>query len=208
MDATALIEPKTIIPVVEIQESNLAPMLAKTLRDAGIKAIEITLRTSGALDAIEMIASEVPDITVGAGSVRFAEQIESISRRGARFAVSPGASLPLLEAAANCQMPFVPGAATPSEMIALMEHGYCLQKFFPAELSGGVAKIKAISSPLPEIRFFPTGGISAELASDYLSTDCVYCIGGSWIVSQELLAEKRFEEIGRLATEAVRICNV
>lgn len=208
MDATTIIEPKTIIPVVVIQQASLASLLAKTLRDAGIKAIEITLRSAAALDSIDIIASEVPDISVGAGSVRLPEQIDDVARRGAQFAVSPGASLSLLKAAKKSKMPFVPGAVTPSEMIELMEHGYFLQKFFPAELSGGISKIKAISAPLPDIRFFPTGGINVDLASDYLSTDCVHCLGGSWFVGQDLLCEKRIGEIGRLAAEAVRLCDV
>jgi len=124
---------------------------------------------------------------------------------GAQFAVSPGASDRLVTAAKAIGMPFVPGAATPSEMIALLEKGYRLQKYFPAELSGGMAKIKALSAPLPEIRFFPTGGINANSAGDYLAIECVHCIGGSWFVPADMIEEKRFSEMASLARDALKI---
>jgi 2-dehydro-3-deoxyphosphogluconate aldolase/(4S)-4-hydroxy-2-oxoglutarate aldolase len=203
MDASKLLSKSRIVPVLVINELAVAVDLAVTLRDAGIDTIEVTLRSPDALAAIELIATKVPDIIVGAGSVRQAKQFAEIARHGAGFAVSPGASDQLIEAAKNTNMPFVPGAATASEMILLMEQGYHLQKFFPAELSGGIAKLKALSAPLPEVRFFPTGGINANLASDYLSLSCVSCIGGSWFVPPTLLADKNFKAIGQLAVEAL-----
>jgi 2-dehydro-3-deoxyphosphogluconate aldolase/(4S)-4-hydroxy-2-oxoglutarate aldolase len=204
MDASKLLSKSRIVPVLVINELAVAVDLAVTLRDAGIDTIEVTLRSPDALAAIELIATKVPDIIVGAGSVRQAKQFAEIARHGAGFAVSPGASDKLIEAAKNTNMPFVPGAATASEMILLMEQGYHLQKFFPAELSGGIAKLKALSAPLPEVRFFPTGGINANLASDYLSLSCVSCIGGSWFVPPTLLADKNFKAIGQLAAEALK----
>ena len=207
MDATNLFESKRLVPVVVIEDESIAVDLAKTLVDAGIGAIEITLRTENALAAIELVANQVTDIVVGAGSVRRSSQFEEIIARGARFAVSPGATDQLISAAKRNNMPFVPGAATASEVLSLMEHGYRLQKFFPAQLSGGIAMLKALSAPLPEVRFFPTGGIDADLARDYLDLNCVNCIGGSWFVPSELLADREFGKIGQLAASAVQICH-
>lgn len=205
MDASNLLSKSRIVPVVVIEDAATAVDLAKTLRDVGLCAIEVTLRTECALAAIELIANQVPDIIVGAGSMRRPAQFAEIAARGARFAVSPGATDLLIDEAIRSNMPLVPGAATASEMINLMERGYVLQKFFPAELLGGVAMLKALSAPLPEIRFFPTGGITAALAKDYLSLSCVTCIGGSWFVPAALLREGQFEKIGQLAAEAVAL---
>jgi 2-dehydro-3-deoxyphosphogluconate aldolase/(4S)-4-hydroxy-2-oxoglutarate aldolase len=205
MDASELIQAKSIVPVVVIQDAGSALDLAMLLADAGFNAIEVTLRTPAALEAIELIATKVPGITVGAGSVRNPDQFARISDCGARFAVSPGASDRLVAAAQAIGMPFVPGAATASEMIALLEQGYRLQKFFPAELSGGLAKIKALSAPLPEVRFFPTGGIDADSAGDYLASECVHCIGGSWFVPGDLVEQQRFSELASLASDALQI---
>jgi 2-dehydro-3-deoxyphosphogluconate aldolase/(4S)-4-hydroxy-2-oxoglutarate aldolase len=170
MGATKLIEHISIVPVVVIEDKATAGGLAKCLRDAGVTAIEVTLRTPDALAAIEIIAKEVPEILVGAGSIRQTGQFEEIAKRGAQFAVSPGATTALIETAAANGMPFVRGAATASKMLSLYEHGYRLQKFFPAERLGST---KALSAPLPETRFCPTGGINAALASDYLALACV-----------------------------------
>ena len=207
MDASELFSSSRIVPVVVLEDKDIAVDLAKTLRDAGIAAIEVTLRTSDALAAIELIANQVPDIIVGAGSVRQPAHFDDIASRGARFAVSPGSSDRLIEAAVRTNMPFVPGAATASEIILLTERGYRLQKFFPAQLSGGTAKLKALSAPLPEVRFFPTGGINADLARDYLKLSCVSCIGGSWFVPPTLLADRQFKEIGKLTTEALQLSH-
>ena len=207
MDASTLLSKSRIVPVVVIEDLAVAVDLAKTLRDVGVDSIEVTLRTDCALEAIALIANQVPDIIVGAGSVRRPAQFAEIAARGARFAVSPGATDLLIDEAIRSNMPLVPGAATASEIIRLMERGYVLQKFFPAELLGGVAMLKALSAPLPEIRFFPTGGISAALATDYLSLNCVSCIGGSWFVPSALLREGRFEEIGGLAAVALALAN-
>ncbi len=205
MGATELLVNSSIVPVLVIEDKATAVDLALTLWDAGINAIEITLRTTDALAAIELIANDASQILVGAGSVRQPAHFDEISKRGARFAVSPGASDELIAAAVRTSMPFVPGAATASEMISLTEHGYRLQKFFPAELMGGTARLKALSAPLPEIRFFPTGGINAALAPEYLSLGCVHCIGGSWFVPSNQLADRNFKKIVQLAEAAMRL---
>lgn len=204
MDATELFVSSRIVPVVAIGDESVAVDLAISLRDAGIKALEVTLRTAAALRAIELIASRVPDIIVGAGSVRRPDQFPEIVERGARFAVSPGSSDSLIAKAKESKMPFIPGAVTATEILVLMERGYSLQKFFPAELSGGVAKLKALSAPLPEVRFFPTGGIDNTLISEYLSLECVNCVGGSWFVPIALLAEKNFTRIRELTVQAIQ----
>ena len=205
MDATELLKEVRLMPVVVIEDARKAVALAYSLLEAGIGAIEITLRTECALAAIENIASAVPAILLGAGSVRRPQQFASISSAGAVFAASPGHSDSLLAAAAAQRMPFVPAAATPSECIKLLEHGYRLQKFFPAELLGGVAKIKALSAPLPELRFFPSGGITPANASGYLNCPAVACISGSWFIPEDALNAGDFETIGRLAREAIAI---
>lgn len=205
MDASELIPVKSIVPVVVINDAGCAADLGMLLADAGFGAIEVTLRTPVALEVIELIATKVPDLMVGAGSIRDPDQFVRVRNCGAQFAVSPGASDRLVTAAKAIGMPFVPGAATPSEMIALLEKGYRLQKYFPAELSGGMARIKALSAPLPEIRFFPTGGINANSAGDYLTIECVHCIGGSWFVPADMIEEKRFSEMASLARDALKI---
>jgi 2-dehydro-3-deoxyphosphogluconate aldolase/(4S)-4-hydroxy-2-oxoglutarate aldolase len=139
---------------------------------------------------------------VGAGSVRRAEQFAQIADAGARFAVSPGATASLLDAAERQGMPFVPGAVTASEIIGLLESGYRLQKFFPAEASGGLASIRALAAPLPEVLFFPTGGIDQTLAREYLACECVASVGGSWFVPAGALAAGDFARIRELASDA------
>lgn len=205
MNAADALAAYRVVPVVVIDDAVDAVPLAKTLAAAGLNAIEVTLRTMAGLEAIERIANDVPDMLVGAGSVRRAAQIAEVRSAGAAFAVSPGSSDALLEAAADAELPFVPGAVTASEMLKLLDLGYTLQKFFPAELSGGAAFLKAIGSPIPEISFMPTGGVSPENASDYLSLVNVACIGGSWIAPSTLLREKDFDAIAGLAAAAARL---
>ncbi len=202
MDASDLLSAFRVVPVVAIDDRAHAVPLAETLVDAGLSVIEITLRTPGALGAIEDVARRVPEILVGAGSIRQAGQVTDVANAGARFGVSPGTTDALLDAVADCGLPFVPGAATPSEMIALCERGYTLQKFFPAEAAGGIALLKSVASPIPEARFVPTGGISYETAPDYLALGNVTAIGGSWITPARIIAAGDFERIGALARDA------
>lgn len=203
MDATELLADCQVVPVVVIEDHNNAVELAAALHDAGVGAIEVTLRSSAALAAIKLIAEQVPDIIVGAGSVREVEHFAAIAAAGAQFAVSPGATEALIKGAADAGMPYIPGAATASENLFLLEHGYRLQKFFPAELSGGLKMIKALSAPLPEVRFFPTGGVTAALAPDYLAEPCVQCVGGTWIATNALIANREFEKISELARKCI-----
>ncbi len=205
MDATELLMGYPVVPVVVIDDVDVAVPLAETLSDAGLNVIEVTLRTDDALAAIASIARAVPDMIVGAGSIRRAEQFTEVKDVGAKFAVSPGASDALLDAVDGLGMPFIPGAATPSEMIHLYERGYRLQKFFPAELAGGHAYLKSVGAPLPEVSFMPTGGITADNARHYLSLKNVMCIGGSWITPADLQAKRDFDAIHRLATDAARL---
>lgn len=207
MDAIELLKEARIVPVVVIDDPDSAVALAEALVGAGLRFVEITLRTPKALPVIERIAAEVPDAIVGAGSVRTPLQFAAIRNAGARFAVSPGFSEQLNDAARQHAMPFVPGAATASEVLALQEHGYTLMKFFPAELAGGIDMLKALGAPLPEARFFPTGGITPARAPAYLRLANVCCIGGSWITPPELLAAGDFHAIGAIARDAVTLAK-
>jgi 2-dehydro-3-deoxyphosphogluconate aldolase/(4S)-4-hydroxy-2-oxoglutarate aldolase len=204
MDACSLFSDIRLVPVVSLERISSAVPLAEALQSAGLRAIEVTLRTPQALDCIESIAKSVSGIIVGAGSIRTAEQFQRATDAGARFLVSPGSTEKLLQAASDTGCPFVPGAVTASEMIALLEHGYTLQKFFPAEQSGGLATIKAISAPLPEVKLFPTGGITQDLAREYLNLDAVKCIGGSWFVPQDLIEAEAYGALESNARRALR----
>ena len=205
MNAAELLRGIRVVPVVVIDDADKAVPLAQTLLDAGLGAIEVTLRTPAGLDAIRRIAAEVPDMIVGAGSVRHATQVADVVGAGGRFGVSPGSGPQLLEAVDAAGLPFVPGAITPSETLALLERGYTLQKFFPAELSGGVQYVRGISAPIPEVRFMPTGGITMENASAYLALDNVACIGGTWIATPDAVASSDFDTITRLARAAATL---
>ena len=205
MNAGDLLAAQRIVPVVVIDDATDAIPLATALRDNGLGAIEVTLRTAAGLDAIERIAKDVPGMLVGAGSVRRAAQVAEVKSAGAQFAVCPGSSDALLDAVADAELPFIPGAVTPSEMLALLDRGYTLQKFFPADLSGGAAFLKAIAAPIPEVNFMPTGGIRADIAGDYLALPNVACVGGTWIASSGLLRAKDFRAIGKLAAAAARL---
>ena len=205
MDASDLLAGIRVVPVVVIDEVDTARPLAETFLEAGIKAIEVTLRTELGLRAIESIATHVPEMIVGAGSVRRVEQLNDVSAAGAQFGVSPGSTPSLLDRARAVNLPFIPGAATASEMLGLLEQGVCLQKFFPAELAGGAAYLRAVGAPMPEVRFMPTGGVTPDNASEYLSLENVSCIGGSWLAPRDLLKARDFAEIGKLARDAARL---
>jgi len=205
MDARKLLEPYRIVPVVVIDDLDAAVRLAETFVESGIGVIEVTLRSERAIDALEAIASRVPDMLPGAGSVRTAGQFRTIADAGARFAVSPGCTPTLVDAALSASMPFVPGAATASEVLRLLESGYTLQKFFPAEAAGGLSFLKSVAGPVPEARFMPTGGIGVELAADYLALPNVAAVGGSWLAPSCLIAEAAFDKIAKIARDAAAI---
>ena len=205
MDATELLHSVRVVPVLVVDDPSIAIPLAEVLYEAGLGTIEITLRTPSALEVIENIAVKLPEVVVGAGSVRTASQLSQVKSAGACFAVSPGSGELLLDAAARHEIPFVPGAVTASEIISLQERGYTLTKFFPAELAGGTKLLKALGAPIPEARFFPTGGITPELAKDYLALPNVACIGGSWLTPADLLATRDFKAIAEIAKQAARL---
>jgi 2-dehydro-3-deoxyphosphogluconate aldolase/(4S)-4-hydroxy-2-oxoglutarate aldolase len=205
MDVGELLKRERIVPVVVIDDAAKAVPLARTLMEAGLNSIEVTLRSAAALAAIEQIATKVPGLIVGAGSLRRSEQVSDIREAGAQFAVAPGWAPGLLDAAEVAGLPLLPGAATAAEMMQLFERGYALQKFFPAELAGGIPYLRAVGSPLPELRFVPTGGITAELAGDYLALPNVAAVGGTWITPKCLLDAGDFDRIGQLAADAIAI---
>lgn len=205
MDVGELLKRERIVPVVVIDDAAKAVPLARTLMEAGLNSIEVTLRSAAALAAIEQIATKVPGLIVGAGSLRRSEQISDIREAGAQFAVAPGWAPGLLDAAEVAGLPLLPGAATAAEMMQLFERGYALQKFFPAELAGGIPYLRAVGAPLPELRFVPTGGITAELAGDYLALPNVAAVGGTWITPKCLLDAGDFDRIGQLAADAIAI---
>jgi len=176
-----------VIPVVIINNLAEAVPLARALVRGGLPVIEITLRTALGLEAIRAIAAEVPDAIVGVGTVLSPEQYTAAARAGAQFAVSPGATARLLDAAQGAGLAPLPGISTASEAMALIERGYRFAKFFPAEPAGGAAYLAAIASPLPQLTFCPTGGISLDSAPRYLKLPNVICVGGSWMVGRKAI---------------------
>ena len=205
MQARELLAGIHVVPVVVIDDVDTAAPLAKTFCEAGIKAIEVTLRTEAGLNAIEALARDVPEMILGAGSLRTPDQIEDVKSAGASFGVSPGSTPTLVAAARDADLPFIPGAVTASEMLTLFEKGVTLQKFFPAELAGGVGYLKAVGAPLPEVSFMPTGGVSPANVAEYLALPNVSCVGGSWLAPRDLLKDRDFAAIGRLAEDAARL---
>jgi 2-dehydro-3-deoxyphosphogluconate aldolase/(4S)-4-hydroxy-2-oxoglutarate aldolase len=191
-----------VVAVVTIEDANAAVPMARALLEGGIHAIEVTLRTPAALDAIRAIAGESPQAAVGAGTVLSAADLDAAAAAGAKFAVSPGASPALLDAAEKSPLPWLPGAATASEAMTLAERGYTLQKFFPAQPAGGVEYLRALAGPLPQIRFCPTGGVSAQNAPEYLRLPNVVCVGGSWLTPARLVQAADWTAITALARAA------
>ncbi|MFI8928108.1 bifunctional 4-hydroxy-2-oxoglutarate aldolase/2-dehydro-3-deoxy-phosphogluconate aldolase [Streptomyces sp. NPDC053474] len=191
-----------VIPVVVVDTVDAAVPLARALVAGGLPAIEVTLRTPVALDAIRAIAAEVPDAVVGAGTVLSADQVKASVDAGARFLVSPGWTDALLEAMKGAGVPFLPGVSTTSEVVALLERGVREMKFFPAEAAGGTAYLKSLAGPLPQARFCPTGGVSAASARSYLRLANVGCVGGSWMLPAEAVAAGDWALVESLAREA------
>lgn len=201
----AILEGQPVIPVLKITNAADAVPLARALAKGGLPAIEITLRTPAALDAIRAAVDAVPEAIVGAGTILDAGQFDAAERAGARFVVSPGLTAQLAQAASRSETPLLPGAATPSEIMAAAEAGYSLLKFFPAEQAGGAAWLKALASPFAGVRFCPTGGIGPQNAADYLSLGNVVCVGGSWIAPEALVAAGKWDEITALAARAAAL---
>ena len=191
-----------VVPVLIIEDAKSAVPLARALVAGGLKAIEITLRTAAALEAVRLVAEEVEGAVVGAGTILNASHYAAAVDAGSQFIVSPGTTQELLDVARQSEIPLLPGAATASEVMALREEGYQVMKFFPAEQAGGAAYLKALSSPLAGTLFCPTGGISLKNAMDYLSLPNVICVGGSWVAPKELVTAGDWAGITKLASEA------
>lgn len=201
-DPLALLAKVPVIPVLTIDTADQAVPLARALCEGGLPAIEVTLRTPAALDAIKAITARVPDAIVGAGTLRSSADIEASVQAGAQFLVTPGTTAALVEVLIRTNLPALPGCATVSEALALAALGFTALKFFPAEASGGAAWLKSVSAPLPDIRFCPTGGIDMTNAAGYLALPNVFAVGGSWVAPREALASNDFARIAALARNA------
>lgn len=198
----ALLDGQPVIPVLQISDTSLAVPLARALARGGLRVIEITLRTGHAIEAIRRAAAEVPEAIVGAGTILNPRQFEEAEKAGSKFIVSPGITPALLAASAGSEIPLLPGAITPGEIMAARDAGLDFLKFFPAEQAGGAPFLKALASPIADVIFCPTGGISARNARDYLSLPNVVCVGGSWVAPDEMVKEGRWNEIETLARAA------
>ncbi|WP_432055866.1 bifunctional 4-hydroxy-2-oxoglutarate aldolase/2-dehydro-3-deoxy-phosphogluconate aldolase [Streptomyces sp. bgisy022] len=194
-----------VLPVVVVEDAADAVPLARALVAGGLPAIEVTLRTAAAPDAIRAVAAEVPEAVVGAGTVLTPEQVHDAVGAGARFLVSPGWTERLLGAMRASGVPFLAGVSTASEVMALLEHGVREMKFFPAGPSGGPAYLKALAGPLPQARFCPTGGVAPQNAPEYLALPNVGCVGGSWMVPEDAVAAGDWARVERLAREAAAL---
>lgn len=191
-----------VLPVVTIDNAESAPALARALLAGGITAVEITLRTPIALEAIRRIADEVPTIVVGAGTATRAADLVHARNAGAKFAVSPGLTGDLARAAHALDLPLIPGVATPSEALCARDAGFDLLKLFPAAAIGGLELLRALAAPLPNLRFCPTGGITPDTAQQWLALPNVACVGGSWLTPPAALRAHDWDRITTLAREA------
>jgi 2-dehydro-3-deoxyphosphogluconate aldolase/(4S)-4-hydroxy-2-oxoglutarate aldolase len=190
-----------VVPVLVLDDASLAADLARALIAGGLPALEVTLRTPAALDAIREMAA-IPGGVVGAGTLLTPKDVENAKAAGAKFGVSPGATDLILDACEANDLPLLPGVATASEAMRLLERGYTVQKFFPAEANGGAAALKAIGAPIPQVKFCPTGGVTLKNAPDYLALSNTLCVGGSWVAPKDLMAAGDWAGIEALAREA------
>ena len=201
-----LVLARRVIPVVVLETVETALPLARALAAGGLPVVEVTFRTAAAADAIRVIASET-DLLVGAGTVVRPDQVDAAVGAGARFVVMPGFSAPVVARCAELGVPVIPGVATASEVIAALGHGLPVLKLFPVEAVGGIPLLKALAGPFPDVRFVPTGGVSAANLSAYLTLANVAAVGGSWMVAPELVAAGDFDAIQRLTAEAVALAE-
>ncbi len=192
-----------IVPVVVIENIKDAVPLAQSLVEGGIPIIEVTLRSSCALEAIELIAKNVPKMRVGAGTILNLTQLEQAQNRGAEFLISPGLTIKLLEHAKKKDMPLIPGVSSSSEVMQALEWGYNALKFFPAEYCGGVKLLNAFNGPFKGVKFCPTGGISADNMRSYLNLENVLCVGGSWLTPKNLIQNKEWDKITEICKQSL-----
>jgi 2-dehydro-3-deoxyphosphogluconate aldolase/(4S)-4-hydroxy-2-oxoglutarate aldolase len=201
-DANTILAVSPVIPVVTIDDSRNAVPLARALVDGGVLIIELTLRTPSALESLRLIADEVPEILLGAGTILTPSQADAAVAAGARFLVSPGATPALLDHLLGLDVPVLPGVATVGEVMAVLERGLDTMKFFPAGPAGGPSYLAAIGAPIPQVQFCPTGGVSLASAPDYLALPNVSCVGGSWLTPRSLVEAGDWAAIAGLAREA------
>ncbi|WP_154482890.1 bifunctional 4-hydroxy-2-oxoglutarate aldolase/2-dehydro-3-deoxy-phosphogluconate aldolase [Helicobacter pylori] len=194
-----------IIPVVVIENIKDAVPLAQSLVEGGIHIIEVTLRSSCALEAIELIAKNVPKMRVGVGTILNPTQLEQAQNRGAEFLISPGLTIKLLEYAKKKDMPLIPGVSSSSEVMQALELGYNALKFFPAEYCGGVKLLNAFNGPFKGVKFCPTGGISADNMHSYLNLENVLCVGGSWLTPKHLIQNKEWDKITEICKRSLAL---
>ncbi len=194
-----------VMPVMVIDTIEQALPMASALKAGGISVFEITLRSDCAIEAIELIKKEMPDCLLGAGTVINVEQLHQVHQAGADFVISPGAMPELLSAARDQNIVLMPGVSSASDVMQALTYGYQVQKLFPAEVVGGVAMLKSLSGPFPQVSFCPTGGISPDNYQDYLALSNVQCVGGSWLVPKPAVESGDWAEITRLAKETALI---
>ncbi|WP_332778240.1 bifunctional 4-hydroxy-2-oxoglutarate aldolase/2-dehydro-3-deoxy-phosphogluconate aldolase [Polaromonas sp.] len=205
LTALQVMQDAPVIPVIVLRDKKQAISLARALVSGGIRMLEVTLRTPEALACIEAIARDVPEAVVGAGTVRSAADVQACAMAGARFAVSPGYTHAVAQACRDADLPLLPGVATGSEIMAAQEDGLTELKFFPAMQAGGPAMLKAWSGPFGDVRFCPTGGVTAGNAAELLALPNVVCVGGSWLTPADALAAGDWARITALAREAVQL---
>ena len=194
-----------VVPVIVLQDPAHAVPLAHALLEGGIDVMEITLRSDAALKAIEAVAKAVPDMHTGAGTVTRVREVQQVIDAGASFALSPGATDALVEAVKTARLPFIPGVMTPGEVMHRREQGFTLMKLFPAQQAGGIAMLKALGAPIPDVQFCPTGGVSPDNLGDFLKLPNVAMAGGSWLTPADALAAGDWTRITRLAREATAL---
>lgn len=201
----SLLDLVPVVPVVVLDDLEAAVPVARALADGGVPVVELTLRTPVALDAVRRIADEAPDVVIGAGTIVEPGQAKQAVDAGAQFLVSPGSTPRLLDALEDTGVPFLPGVATVSEALALLERGITEMKLFPAEAVGGRALLKAVASPVPAARFCPTGGITPATAPDYLALPNVGCVGGSWLTPADAIASRDWSRVRDLAEDTLTL---
>ena len=205
LTAKQVMQDAPVIPVIVLHDVAHAVQLARALVAGGIRMLEVTLRTSVALECMRVIRAEVPEAMVGAGTLCSARDVDACLEAGARFAVSPGYTTQLGLACRDSGLPLLPGVATASEIMQAQDDGYTELKFFPALQSGGVVMLKALYGPFSHIQFCPTGGITAQNAGEFLALPNVVCVGGSWLVPADALARDDYARIEALARQAVQL---
>lgn len=205
MNIEQILSSAPVVPVVVIDDIEDAAPLAQALYNGGLRALEVTLRTPVAAQAVKIMKETVPEAYVGTGTVVDKATFDASVSAGADFMVSPGVNDELLALAKESDIPFLPGAATPSEVMKLASHGFKFLKFFPAEAAGGVPMLKSIGGPLPHVTFCPTGGVSLASAPKYLALNNVICVGGTWMLDKQLIANKDWQAIEALAKQASEV---